>query len=121
MRLLFPRAVAVFASCVPGGLEEVTFTRNSDGCTDRIVPVGVALMKRISYMPSGASSGSVTATALPVANSADWIVVLYKYIAIDYKRVMPPPEIGRGDYHAGISDVTISLSPIAHIFWSVKK
>ena len=34
----------------------------------------------ISYMPSGASSGSVTATALPVANSADWIVVLYKYI-----------------------------------------
>lgn len=120
MRLLFPRAVAVFASRVPGGLEEVTFTRNSDGCTDRIVPVDVALMKRISYMPSGASSGSVTATALPVANSADWIVVLYKYIAIDYKRVMPPPRNREGDYHAGISDVTISLSPIAHIDLSVR-
>lgn len=71
-------------------------------------------------MPSGASSGSVTATALPVANSADWIVVLYKYIAIDYKRVIPPPEIGRGDYHARISDVTIFLSPIAHIDLSVR-
>lgn len=96
MRLLFPRAVAVFASCVPEGLEEVTFTRNSDGCTDRLVPVGVALMKRISYMPSGASSGSVTSTGLPVANLADWIVVLYKYIAIDYKRVMPSPKSGEG-------------------------
>lgn len=85
-----------------------------------IATVGVALMKRISYMPSGASSGSVTATALPVANSADWIVVLYKYIAMIIKKLCPP-EIGRGDYHAGISDVTISLSPIAHIFWSVKK
>lgn len=105
---------------VPGGLEEVTFTQNSDGCTDRRTPVGVALMKRISYMPSGASSGSVTATALPVANSADWIVVLYKYIAMIIKKLCPPLEIGRGDYHADISDVTIFLSPIAHIDLSVR-
>lgn len=49
-----------------------------------------------SCLSSGKSSGSVTATALPVANSADWIVVLYNYIAIDYKRVMPPPKSGEG-------------------------
>lgn len=61
-----------------------------------IATVGVALMKRISYMPSGASSGSVTATALPVANSADWIVVLYKYIAMIIKKLCPPRNRERG-------------------------
>ena len=53
-------------------------------------------MKCCSYMPSGASSGSVTATGLPVANSADWIVVLYKYIAMIIKELCPPPKSGEG-------------------------
>lgn len=104
----------MFASCVPGGLEEVTFTRNSDGCTDRVVPVGVALMKRISYMPSGASSGSVTATALPVANSADWIVVLYKYIAMIIKKLCPTPrnrEMGLSRRHIRRDNFLVTDSP----------
>lgn len=73
-------------------------------------------MKRISYMPSGASSGSVTVTALPVANSADWIVVLYKYIAVII--IEPPPDDAPGTARlkfAGVTSHSMLPFPLAHI------
>lgn len=57
------------------------------------------------YMFSGSGSGLLTV----VEKSLVKIAYLY-----------PPLRLNRGGGYAGISDVTSSLSPIAHIFLSVR-